>query len=111
MMADIEPGATLNFPINCKLVGDKGYANRYPIITPFRQNQILLHPANEQPGMMMYNREINSIRIFIEHVIRVFKIYHVIGQIFSHPRHLMGPICDICGFLVQRHVKLFNELH
>lgn len=104
----IGPNEPLPFPADCYILGDRGYANRYPIITPYRANQ--MQPPNVE-DKVLFNREVCAHRIFVEHVMSFIKTYNAVSNLYKHPRWLMPIIVETCAFLAQRHLLLVNELH
>ena len=104
----IGPGAALDFPADCVLLGDKGYANRYPVITPFRRNQIAA--GVDGTFQLMYNTEVASCRIIIEHVISYVKKYRAVKECYRHERCMQPIVVDVCGFLAQRQIQLGHDL-
>ena len=70
----IGPGLPLDFPAVCYILGDKGYANRYPVITLFRRN----HPAANQAdrdAQSTFNEELSRCRVIVEHTFSSLKYY------------------------------------
>ena len=98
----------LQFPAECYLLADKGYPNRYPLITPYRVNQINPATQNEQ---RLYNTEHAAHRIYIEFVMRRMKTYRAVGLIFKHDWNMLPLVADISAFLAQRNIALLNALH
>lgn len=66
-LPSIGPGKELDFPPDCCLLGDKAYANRYPVITPFRRNQI--GAGLDGDIQLIFNIELARHRVIIEHTI------------------------------------------
>ena len=106
-LPNIGPNGPLVFPRDCYLLGDRGYANRYPIVTPFRANQ--MQPNNHL--MHVFNYKLCSHRIFVEHVMAYLKTYASVGNFYQHPRWMMPIVVETCACLAQRHIILVNELH
>ena len=104
------PNDLLQFPAEMYLLADKGYANRYPLITPFRVNQMVGNPQQIQ-AMRMYNTEHAAHRIYIEHIMRHMKTYRSVALIFRHSLQQMPLVADICAFLAQRNIALENAIH
>ena len=50
------------------------------------------------------------IRILIEHTIKHLKSYRSIGTIWRHPQWFQLLVVELCTFLAQRHVVLFNDI-
>ena len=105
------PADALQFPPECYLLAEKGYANRYPIVTPLRVNQLQAMANQERQAAKLFNTEVNASRVYIEHVMRHIKTYRAVGMIFRHERQYMTMVVDICTFLAQRNIELVNALH
>ena len=74
LLPQIGPGQPLPFPHDCCLLADKGYANQYPLMTSFRNHQ--LPPQGiDRDRMLVFNSELSSKRVFVEHVIKEGKNY------------------------------------
>lgn len=104
------PGQQLDFPPDCYLLGDRGYANRYPIITPFRRNQL----AAEGPGrnaQLINNEELSRVRVKVEHTISFLKTYRAVSQLYQHSREFQPIIADLCGFLAERRLQLLRNIY
>ena len=60
----IGPGIALESPENCYLLGDKGYANRYPVLTGFRRNQFAAD-AQTADAQHIFNEELSRVRVIV----------------------------------------------
>ena len=107
LMPIIGPNGAYFFPADCVLLGDRGYANRYPIMTPYRRNQM----QRGNHAQVIYNQELASHRIYVEHVMHFIKTYAAVKIVHRHPRWMMPIVMEVSCFLGQRHVALVNELH
>ena len=105
------PNHLLQLPNECYLLADKGYANQYPLITPYKRNQMDGLPNDQLQTMRLFNTEHAAHRVVIEHVIRRMKTYRSVGLIFRHSLNDMPMVADICAFLAQRNMNLINSLH
>ena len=101
----IGPGQQLDFPPDCFLLGDKGYANRYPVIAPFRQNNVRAAGVNAV-GKKLYNTEHAKVRIIVEHTISYIKRYRAVKECYRHERFMQPIVTDVCAFLAQRQIEL-----
>ena len=79
-------GLPLNFPEDCFILADKIYANKYPIVTPFKRQQLRAKPRRERRKSRKVNRRIGECRVYVEHAIRKLKGYRVLGTMWRHPR-------------------------
>lgn len=108
MLPEIGPNGALPFPPECYLLADGGYANGYPLVTPFRRNQM------NGPNVIdkrIFNRLLKSSRIYVEHCLGFCKTYSAISTRWRHPRWLFPAVAETCTFLAQRHIELVNTLH
>ena len=105
-----QPQDPLQFPQECYMLADKGYANRYPLVTPYRANQMIGNQQQVQ-AMQAYNTEHAAHRMPVEHVMRHIKTYRSVGQIFRHELNMMPLVADVAAFLGQRNLALINNLH
>ena len=84
MMTPIGDGRTLDFPRNCVLLGDCIYPSRHPVVTPFTSAQLRRLPRHERNIRRKINKNIRTYRVYVEHVIRLLKVFKIIGSL---PRH------------------------
>ena len=114
LMPRIGPGLDLPFPEEAYLLGDNGYASRYPIMTKFRRDQIRqVADIDDQTAMHIFNEEHARCRIHVhvEHAISYFKTYRAVKELYRHPRWMMPIVAELCAFLAQRHICLSEEIH
>ena len=108
LLPPIGPHLELDFPQNVCLLGDNGYANRWPILTRFKANERA--PGVNPQDRRMFNSALSSKRTDIEHSISFFKTYRAVSEIYRHERWEMPVIADVCAFLAQRHIALSRQL-
>lgn len=76
--------------------GDKGYQGGKNITTPYKKN-ILQELSEEQKEE---NRILSSKRIFVEHLIRIVKIFHIASQRFRLNSNIYEEIIlTVCGLV------------
>ena len=76
--------------------GDKGYVGEPSIKTPHKK------PKNQElsPEQKQENKEFSSERIFVEHIIRLLKVFRVAQERFRlNPRKYEQIILTICGLV------------
>lgn len=76
--------------------GDKGYVGEPAINTPHKK------PKNQElsPEQKQENKEFSSERIFVEHIIRLLKVFRVAQERFRlNPRKYEQIILTICGLV------------
>ena len=105
LLPSIGHGQELELPQHAYLLADSIYPNRYPLLTPFRRNQI-----NHDDNMELFNLEHRRCRIAVEHVISYFKTYAVMKGVYRHGRWLLPVIADICAVLAHRHIVVNRDL-
>lgn len=110
LMARIGPGTNYDMPHGAVLLSDKGYGDVVPLLTPFRAAQIRPMLRHHQRLARRFNRKMSKCRIIIEHTIKHLKTYQAIGTIWRHPRWFQPVVVELCTFLGQRHVVLFNDV-
>lgn len=110
LMERIGPGTNYDMPQNVFLLADKGYADTPPLVTPFRALQIRRMARGDQRRARRFNRTIAKCRILVEHTIKHVKTYRSISSIWRHPRWFQPIVVELCTFLAQRHVVLFEEI-
>ena len=92
----------LEFPAECYLLADKGYANRYPLMSPFGEIAV-----RRNPGNLILNKTISIYRARIEHVIAVFKTYRCISsRYWRNDRWLLPVASEVCAALANRKINL-----
>ena len=85
-----------NFEANQKFQGDKGYVGVVSIKTPTKKPR----KGELTPSQKEKNKELASARIFVEHLIRVIKIFRVASERFRlNPRKYEQIIMTICGLV------------
>ena len=107
-MPDIGHDKPLQFPQNAVLLGDLGYQNKYPIMTPFRRPEIARANA-ERPDMLRVNAVIRRHRVYVEHFIARMKTYTVLSQVYRHPRATQASIVELCASLAQRRCTFYSQ--
>ena len=104
------PTSPLPFPRECYLLSDKGYANRYPIITPYKAQQFQA-ATQQRLKMKIINTEHARVRVHEGHSMRHIKTYRAVGLIYRHPRNIMPLVTEVCWFLAHRNKDLISRLH
>ena len=110
LMERIGPGTNNDMPLDVVLLADKGYGDIPPLLTPFRAAQIRRLPRHVQRMARRFNRRLSRCRIIIEHTIKHVKTYQAVGSIWRHPRWFQPIVVELCTFLAQRHVVLFDDV-
>ncbi len=75
----IGQGQTLDLPWECYILGDRVYANRYPIITQFRRIQ-LAPDGPDRDAQIIYNED------KVEHTFSFMKTYIAVSEIYRPER-------------------------
>lgn len=104
------PGTNYDMPPGVVLLADKGYGDIPPLLTPFRAAQIRRLPRHGQRMARRVNRRLSRCRIVNEHTIKHVKTYQAVGSIWHHPRWFQPIVVELCTFLAQRHVVLFDDV-
>lgn len=110
-MAPIGPGLALNFPANCELLADQGYAARAPLRTMWRQVQLVRMPGRLQRVAYRHNRYHKRYRVKVEHIIKHITDYRASRNIWRHPRWFQPVIFELSAFMAERHLRLFESLY
>lgn len=110
LMDRMGPGTNYDMPPGVVLLADKGYGDIPPLLTPFRAAQIRRLPRHGQRMARRFNRRLSRCRILIEHTIKHVKTYQAVGSIWRHPRWFQPIVVELCTFLAQRHVVLFDDV-
>ena len=111
LMDQIGPGLALDVPPDVVFLADRGYPDIPPLLTPFRQNQIRrMQNVRDQRKARRFNRKLSQKRIKIEHIFKNLKDYKCISSIWRHPRWLLPAVVELCTFLTERHIRLFEEM-
>ena len=110
LMERIGPRTNYDLPVGVSLLADKGYADVAPLLTPFRAIQIRRMPRDEQRLARKFNRKHSKCRILIEHTIKHVKTYQAVGSLWRHPRWFQPIVVELCTFLAQRHIVLFENI-
>ncbi|KAK3921447.1 Ryanodine receptor 1 [Frankliniella fusca] len=90
------------------ILADRGYRCEEECV---EDNVILLHPpflgGREKftPEEEQLTREIASARIFVEHIVRKFKVYHILKKIHNTMLPKLDQIMFIIGFLINLQVQ------
>ncbi len=114
--ATVESGIVAQIPEEVPIIGDTGFdglQNYYPernIATPHkaRRNHPLL------PDQKLANRELNRMRIVIEHTLSRIKRFGVLSAVFRHPLSLydtvfMG-VVGIVNYQIDRRLRTLSAL-
>ena len=80
-----------------------------PLVTSYSSSHVLRQPYNRRRQYSQVNRRIRRYRVFIEHVIHLFKIFRVIGTLYRHRITHLSQIVLLCGCLAIRITKLFFQ--
>lgn len=85
-----------DFDNNQKFQGDKGYQGEVSIKTPTKKPK----KGELSLSQKLQNKEMASDRIFVEHLIRILKIFRVASERFRlNPRKYEKIIMTICGLV------------
>ena len=109
-MESIGPGLTLDFPDDCELLADKAYPARAPLRTMWRQAQLRRMPRRFHRVAIQQNRYHKRYRMKVEHTIKHIKDYKASKHIWRHPRWFQPVIFELCAFMAERHIRLFESL-
>ena len=101
MMPKIGNGEQLHLPAGLYILADKGYPCQYPLLTPWREQDI----AGDE-RRKLFNIEFRRVRVSIEHCIRRIKEYGAVNQLWRHERWMFPIVNELCAFLAQRHINL-----
>ena len=111
LMQPVGPGLGLDVPAGVVLLADKGYPDVPPLLTPFSQNQIRRMRTNrEKKKARRFNRELSRKRVSIEHIFKHLKDYNSVSGIWRQERCLLPVVIELCTFLTERHISLFQDL-
>ena len=110
LMDRIGPGTAYDMPRGTVLLADKGYGDFVPLLTPFRAAQIRRMPMHQQRRARKFNRKLSQCRVIVEHTIKYVKTYQAVGSLWRHPRWFQPVIVELCTFLAQRHIVLFDTI-
>ena len=110
LMAPIGPGLALDIPPGLVLLADKGYPDNPPLLTPFRQVQIRRMNRRDARRARRFNRELSSKRVKIEHIFKNLKDFKCVTGIWRHPRWLLPTVIELCAYLTELHLRLFEEV-
>lgn len=110
LMQRIGPGTHFDMPPRVVLLADKGYGDIVPLLTPFRAAQIRRMPRPDQRRARQFNRKLSKCRIIVEHTFKYVKTYQAVGSLWRHPRWFQPTVVELCTFLAQRHVVLFDSV-
>ena len=110
LMDRIGPGTAYDMPRGTVLLADKGYGDFVPLLTPFRAAQIRRMPMHQQRRARKFNRKLSQCRVIVEHTTKYVKTYQAVGSLWRHPRWFQPVIVELCTFLAQRHIVLFDTI-
>ena len=110
LMDRIGPGTAYDMPRGTVLLADKGYGDFVPLLTPFRAAQIRRMPMHQQRRARKFNRKLSQCRVIVGHTIKYVKTYQAVGSLWRHPRWFQPVIVELCTFLAQRHIVLFDTI-
>ena len=111
MMPNIGPNQALDFPINVYLLADAGYANQYPLMTPYQGPALQLQAQQNNIVMRMFNLTMKSYRARVEHCIRNLKTYRCLSsRYWRHERWMLPVAAEVCAALSNRHFKLCRNV-
>ena len=91
------------------ILGDRGFANKPPILTPYRRNE-LPHADVTSFQRWIFNATLSSYRIYVEHVTHEIKLYKALSTIYRHEllnKKLYEQISLCCAALANRRCKDF----
>ena len=100
----IGPGQELDFPAQCYILGDRGYANRYPVITPFRRNQLAVD-LSDRNAQIIFNEELHE-----PSEVSFLKTYRAACEVYRHDRNFQPVVTEVCEFLAARRMALLADL-
>jgi len=100
LMEPIGPGNATSFPPNLRILADKIYASRYPLLKGLKKDQLRRKPAIFRPQCKKFNRILNSRRVRVENKIGDIKTYRVVEAKFRHRRKHMAGIVEVACSLI-----------
>ncbi len=101
----------VQIPRNVFLLGDQAFPNGWPIISPYKANQIRAvrgTPLHAQ--RVAVNKTIRMYRPRVENCIADVKHYEVLHHMYRHDRATQAMICDIIGGLTNRRLQMFDDM-
>lgn len=110
LMQRVGPGTRYDMPAGVVLLADQGYADIAPLLTPFRAVQIRRMGRIDKRRARRFNKNLSRCRIIVENTIKYIKTYRAVSSIWRHPRWFQPIVVELCTFLAQRHVVLFEEI-
>ena len=110
LMQPLGPGLALDVPTGEVFLADKGYPDNPPLLTPFRQAQIRRMNCRDKRVARRFNRELSRKRVKIEHVFKNLKDFKCTTEIWRHPRWLLPSVIELCTYLTERRLTLFEEV-
>lgn len=110
LMTPVGPGQALDLPPGAILLADQGYPDIEPLVTPFRQQQTRRMGVLQKRRAQKFNRRLGHYRVSVEHTIKHVKTYRAIGSLWRHPRWFQPIVVELCTFLAQRHIELFQTV-
>lgn len=108
LLPSIGTNLELDFPPNYVILADKIYADRAPIVTPYRRHQLRRKTPREKRKCKKFNRRMSTCRVYVEHAIRRLKTFRVVGTLWRHRRNELNQIVELCAGLVERQHDLFS---
>jgi len=110
-MVPLGPGLALDVPLGVFILADMGYPDTPPLLTPFRQVQIRrLGNYRARIWARKFNLEHSRKRVQIEHIFKHLKDFKCTTRIWRHPRWLLPTVIELCTFLTERRIALFEQL-
>lgn len=110
LMVPLGPGQTLNIPQGVVFLADKGYPDIPPLLTPFRRVQIRRLGNRARRTAINFNRNLSRRRIKIEHIYKNLKDFKCVTGIWRHPRWLLPTVVELCTFLTESRISMFEQL-
>ena len=110
LMVPVGPGLALDVSHGVFFLADKGNPDVPALLTPFRQAQIRRLGRRQRNKARKFNREHSRKRIKIEHVFKNVKDYKCTSGIWRQPRWLLPTVVELCTFLTERRLQLFEDL-
>jgi len=106
LMAPIGPGQHLSFPQNLRILADRIYSSRYPLLTEYKKDQIRRRPVPIRGRCKRLNKIINGRCVRVEHKIGEIKKYSILSSKYRHPRKHMAQIVELVCSLIQRRTEM-----
>jgi hypothetical protein len=103
------PAEEHQFPRNCFLLRDTIYPSQHPLVTPYTNAQLCRQDNNTRRKIVEVNDKIRKRRVYVEHSIRRFKIYKIIGSLYRHKCQHIPRLVELCAALSFRRDMLHND--